>query len=56
MVADEFQADVFTDLLELRSKIDRDVSERPPRQPRPLDLRPASQSSDVGRLWQDPVR
>jgi uncharacterized LabA/DUF88 family protein len=37
MVADELrrQADVFTDLLELKSKIGRDVSERPrPRQPR----------------------
>ncbi len=38
MVADELrrQADVFTDLMELRSKIGRDPSERPaPREPRP---------------------
>ena len=37
VIADELrrQADVFTDLVELRSKIGRDVSERsPPRQPR----------------------
>jgi uncharacterized LabA/DUF88 family protein len=37
MIADELrrQADVFTDLMELKSKIGRDVSERPPpRQPR----------------------
>jgi uncharacterized LabA/DUF88 family protein len=39
MIADELrrQADVFTDLVELRSKIKRDVSERPPlRQPAPI--------------------
>ena len=38
MIADELrrQADIFTDLLELRSKIDRQVSERPP----PRQLRP----------------
>lgn len=38
MIADELrrQADIFTDLVELRSKIGRDVSDRPsPRQPRP---------------------
>ena len=37
MIADELrrQADVFTDLMELKSKIDRDPSERPaPREPR----------------------
>src|SRR5260221_9490602 len=37
MIADELrrQADVFTDLVELRTKIDRDPSERPaPREPR----------------------
>ena len=37
MIADELrrQADVFTDLVELRSKIERDLSERPPpREPR----------------------
>jgi uncharacterized LabA/DUF88 family protein len=37
MVADELrrQADIFTDLLELRSKLGRDPSERPaPREPR----------------------
>jgi uncharacterized LabA/DUF88 family protein len=41
MIADELrrQADIFTDLLELRSKIDREVSERPrPRQPRPYTV------------------
>jgi uncharacterized LabA/DUF88 family protein len=38
MIADELrrQADIFTDLVELRSKIGRDVSDRPPpRLPRP---------------------
>ena len=38
MIADELrrQADVFTDLVELKTKIDRDPSERPaPREPRP---------------------
>ena len=38
MIADELrrEADVFTDLVELRSKIGRDPSERPvPREPRP---------------------
>jgi uncharacterized LabA/DUF88 family protein len=42
MIADELrrQADVFTDLAELRSKIGRDLSDRPPpRQPRPQVLR-----------------
>jgi hypothetical protein len=37
MIADELrrQADVFTDLVELKSKIGRDPSERPaPREPR----------------------
>ncbi len=37
MIADELrrQADVFTDLVELKTKIDRDPSERPaPREPR----------------------
>jgi uncharacterized LabA/DUF88 family protein len=37
MIADELrrQADVFTDLIELKSKIGRDPSERPaPREPR----------------------
>jgi uncharacterized LabA/DUF88 family protein len=41
MIADELrrQADIFTDLLELRSKIVRKVSERPPpRQPRPYTV------------------
>jgi uncharacterized LabA/DUF88 family protein len=41
MIADELrrQADIFTDLLELRSKIDRDVSERPPpRKSRPYTV------------------
>ena len=39
MIADELrrQADVFTDLLELQSKLGRDPSERPaPRRPTPL--------------------
>jgi len=38
MIADELrrQADVFTDLVELKTKIGRDPSERPaPREPRP---------------------
>jgi uncharacterized LabA/DUF88 family protein len=37
MVADELrrQADVFLDIAELQSKIGRDPSERPPREPRP---------------------
>jgi hypothetical protein len=36
MIADELrrQADVFTDLIELKSKIGRDLSERPPREAR----------------------
>jgi uncharacterized LabA/DUF88 family protein len=36
MIADELrrQADVFTDLVEIKSKIGRDPSERPPREPR----------------------
>jgi uncharacterized LabA/DUF88 family protein len=36
MVADELrrQADVFLDIVELQSKIGRDPSERPPREPR----------------------
>jgi uncharacterized LabA/DUF88 family protein len=36
MIADELrrQADIFIDILELRSKIDRQVSERPARGPR----------------------
>jgi hypothetical protein len=36
MVADELrrQADVFTDIVTLQSKIGRDPSERPPREPR----------------------
>jgi uncharacterized LabA/DUF88 family protein len=36
MIADELrrQADVFTDLVELKSKIGRVPSERPPREPR----------------------
>jgi uncharacterized LabA/DUF88 family protein len=41
MIADELrrQADIFTDILELRSKIDRQVSERPPpRPPRPYTM------------------
>jgi hypothetical protein len=35
MVADELrrQADIFTDIVELQSKIGRDPSERPPRDP-----------------------
>jgi uncharacterized LabA/DUF88 family protein len=37
MVADELrrQADIFTDIVTLQSKIGRDPSERPPREPRP---------------------
>jgi hypothetical protein len=37
MVADELrrQADVFLDIVELQSKIGRDPSERPAREPRP---------------------
>jgi uncharacterized LabA/DUF88 family protein len=37
MVADELrrQADVFLDIADLRSKVGRDASERPPREPRP---------------------
>ena len=48
MIADELrrQADVFTDLLELKSKIGRDPSERPaprePRQPAPKFLQRAT--------------
>jgi uncharacterized LabA/DUF88 family protein len=56
MIADELrrQADVFTDLVELRAKLGRDPSERPaPREPRyqaprvtPMPPRPAEDDDD----------
>ena len=60
MIADELrrQADVFTDLIELRAKIGRDPSERPPPRERELRYhtqRPPERETTAGPKGNDSV-